>query len=101
MGEHILSIFLKDIKAVRVRCQSCGTCLEVPLDRLDSVRITCAVCNSEFVRTRAELTQSTNRRLAALKEALTNLGSMDDKFTVEFPINLDDRPSAADNSEAD
>lgn len=84
MGEHILRVALGEITHVRIRCK-CGTCLELPIDRLGSVGSVCQSCGQTFYLRN----ESGSARFDALRVALSDLAEMSEHYTVEFPVRLD------------
>jgi hypothetical protein len=49
MGESILTILARDIKAVRIKCTKCGATQELSLDQLPNYKMTsCLYCDTQI-----------------------------------------------------
>src|SRR5258708_5058027 len=97
MGEHLLRVFLDELKSARVRCAKCGTAIEMSISTIGQLdNRECPGCGKQFGRGLEDMKAGLRPgavvdRLAALGRAVEEILRLREVYTVEFPVRLDGR----------
>jgi hypothetical protein len=84
MSEHLIRLFLNELRVVRIICNGCKTVIETDMAKLESLTapIKCPGCPAFL----GQQTGGQSNPLLTFAQSVSRLGRMKDNFQVEFAI---------------
>lgn len=88
MSEHLLKILLTELRTVRIRCKSCGSVVEMPVENLATrfQGVACPLCRQMFIPPGSAADAKGVNPFVELAKAMDLLGHLAPLVEIEFSL---------------